>query len=250
MSPSGATIGSGDATGLDHPAHGDRRQLALGMLDRQLLDPDGRRCGNVDEIELAPTPDGSGVLELTAVLSGPRALRERAHSRVHRWAVGLGGGRLVRVAASELSSTDSAVHVSRRAHELGLGHGDEVVGRWFARFFGRDPGPPLPEPEVVPQADDAVRLSRLLGAHLVDADGTDRGSIRDVVAERRGRVLGEAAGAAWIVTAVLVGHGGLAARLGIDRWARANLLPVDGLLRLESAGGDGGERTVRIERRP
>jgi hypothetical protein len=52
---------------------------ALHLLDRQVIDADGRLCGKVDDVELTPTPDA---LQVTGFLSGPPALLERLGGRL------------------------------------------------------------------------------------------------------------------------------------------------------------------------
>jgi sporulation protein YlmC with PRC-barrel domain len=57
----------------------------LGLLDRQLVDRDGRLCGKVDDIELTE-PDELGNVHLAAILCGPGALLTRTgHRRLGRW---------------------------------------------------------------------------------------------------------------------------------------------------------------------
>jgi sporulation protein YlmC with PRC-barrel domain len=56
----------------------------LQLLDRQIVDRDGKRCGKVDDVELARADDGT--LHVTAVLSGPGALAYRmGRHRLGRW---------------------------------------------------------------------------------------------------------------------------------------------------------------------
>jgi sporulation protein YlmC with PRC-barrel domain len=50
---------------------GARRDLALHLLDRQIVDTDGGMVGNVDDVEL--TEEG----QVTALLTGPQALADR-----------------------------------------------------------------------------------------------------------------------------------------------------------------------------
>ena len=67
--------------------------LGLGVLDHQLLDCDGRRCGNVDDLAIEGGPGQSAIV--VALYSGPGAWRGR--SRVlGRLAARLGGGRVGR----------------------------------------------------------------------------------------------------------------------------------------------------------
>jgi hypothetical protein len=68
------------------------RELYAGLhlLDRQLLDRDGRLSGNIDDLELTATPEG--VVYVSAVISGPGALWYRMGQRRLgawlRWHVG------------------------------------------------------------------------------------------------------------------------------------------------------------------
>jgi sporulation protein YlmC with PRC-barrel domain len=57
----------------------------LDLLDRQILDREGRYCGKVDDVELV-RDETSGALVVSAVLSGPGALAYRmGHHRLGRW---------------------------------------------------------------------------------------------------------------------------------------------------------------------
>jgi sporulation protein YlmC with PRC-barrel domain len=57
----------------------------LHLLDRQLLDRSGRRCGKVDDLELGE-PDAAGNVYVTAVLTGPGSLLWRTgHHRLGGW---------------------------------------------------------------------------------------------------------------------------------------------------------------------
>ena len=65
---------------------------ALELLDRQLVDRDGRLAGNVDDVEIA-LPDGwpdhadGARPTVTALLSGPGVLADRFGGRLgHAWA--------------------------------------------------------------------------------------------------------------------------------------------------------------------
>lgn len=53
----------------------------LELLDRQLVDPDGRMAGNIDDLELR-LPDGAGPPSVTAILAGPGALANRIGGRL------------------------------------------------------------------------------------------------------------------------------------------------------------------------
>jgi sporulation protein YlmC with PRC-barrel domain len=94
--------------------------LALGLLDHQLVDCEGRRCGNVDDLELdlrkrEPTVE--------AILVGPPVWRNRG--MLGRVASLVATGRAVRVPWNEVEKIDSAVHLRKTAGEYGLGRGDD-----------------------------------------------------------------------------------------------------------------------------
>jgi hypothetical protein len=58
--------------------------VAVGLLDRQLIDRDGAFCGKVDDLELTLGPDGA--LYVSHVVSGPGALWYRLRRRLlGRW---------------------------------------------------------------------------------------------------------------------------------------------------------------------
>jgi hypothetical protein len=59
-------------------------EAGLQLLDRQLIDKDGRLAGKVDDLELA-VPSGGGPPVVTAILSGPGALSRRIGGRFGAW---------------------------------------------------------------------------------------------------------------------------------------------------------------------
>lgn len=106
--------------------------LALGVLDHQLLDVEGRRCGKVDDLELEGLGEQSP--QVVAIVTGPPAWRGRGF--VGRMASALARGRTVRVPWSEVSDVASAVHLRSRAAALRLGRGDDRA-RPFVRRLPR-----------------------------------------------------------------------------------------------------------------
>lgn len=56
----------------------------LSLLDRQVIDCDGRLAGKVDDLELT-VPEGGGAPVVTAVLAGPGALAHRLGGRLGAW---------------------------------------------------------------------------------------------------------------------------------------------------------------------
>jgi sporulation protein YlmC with PRC-barrel domain len=101
--------------------------LGRNVLDHQLLDREGRRCGNVDDLAVE---DG----EIVAILAGPDVWRNRG--RVGRLAARLSTSGRVRVPWSEVERIDSAVRLRRTAPEYGLGRGDDRMRPWLERIPG------------------------------------------------------------------------------------------------------------------
>jgi sporulation protein YlmC with PRC-barrel domain len=112
---------------------GKEIDIGLHVLDHQLLDKDGRRCGNVDDLAIEGGP--GEVPEVVAILVGPGYWGQRA-GWVGRLAGWIGGGRRVRVEWKEVSKVDSAVELKRGATELGLGRGDDRLRPYVDRIPG------------------------------------------------------------------------------------------------------------------
>ena len=107
--------------------------IGLHVLDRQLLDKNGRRCGNVDDLAIE---GGVGdAPEVVAILVGPGYWAQRAGviGRVAGW---IGGGRRVRVDWSGVAKVEAAVELKGEAQELGLGRGDDRLRPYLARIPG------------------------------------------------------------------------------------------------------------------
>ena len=106
-------------------------ELALGILDHQLVDADGRNCGKVDELELGGLDRGTP--QVAEILVGGNAWRTRG--LLGRLAAHLAGD-AVHVPWSEVESVSSVVKLKRTAAELPLNRGDV---RW-SRLFTKLPG--------------------------------------------------------------------------------------------------------------
>lgn len=100
------------------PVAGRRYDAALHLLDRQLVDADGRLVGKVDDLELES--DASGALKVSAVLVGPGALGPRFGGQIGSWIVAI-WSRLHRdvtpaprrIPMADVVAIESAVHVGR-----------------------------------------------------------------------------------------------------------------------------------------
>jgi sporulation protein YlmC with PRC-barrel domain len=105
--------------------------IALGILDHQLVDGDGQHCGKVDDLEIAGLDSDSP--EVVAILIGGNAWRSRG--LLGRLAARLSGN-AVHVPWSEVDCVTSVVTLKRPATELRLNRG---TARW-ARLVGKVPG--------------------------------------------------------------------------------------------------------------
>ena len=108
--------------------------LALGVLDHQLLDADERRCGKVDDLEL-DLVDGDEP-RVVALVAGSTAWKGRG--RLGRLAALVGRGRAAHVDWSEVVRVDSGVRLRGKAADYGLGRGDDRTRRWVAWIPGSD----------------------------------------------------------------------------------------------------------------
>ena len=132
----------------------------LHLLDRQLLDCEGRMLGKVDDVELSPD-EATGQLVITALLTGPAALLDRFGGRLGRVLVERWGQMRVsepdrtrpwRIDIGDVDRLDSAVHLRVRR--------DGVLRRDLeARRFGRLTGMKVLGPEN-------ERLGRVLDARF------------------------------------------------------------------------------------
>ena len=107
--------------------------LALGILDHQLLDSEGRRCGKVDDLAIEGGPGEEA--EVVAILSGPALWRGRA-GLLGRIAARLGGDGRVRIPWSEVAEVESHVRLKKRAPDYGLGRVDDRLRPWVQRIPG------------------------------------------------------------------------------------------------------------------
>jgi sporulation protein YlmC with PRC-barrel domain len=106
--------------------------LVYRLLDEQLVDVDGRRCGRVDDLEFE---GGIGAPpRLTVLLSGsgtwhrrlPRPLRGLGE-RI--FGTGVAGADVIRVPWDQVDEISTVVELRAKARELGLGQGDERAAR-------------------------------------------------------------------------------------------------------------------------
>ena len=106
--------------------------LGLGILDHQLMDSEGRRCGNVDDLELEGV--AAGEPRVVAILTGSAAWRGRGV--LGRLAASIARGDLVRVPWEEVAEIESCVRLRKPAKELRLGRGDDRLRPWIEKLPG------------------------------------------------------------------------------------------------------------------
>jgi sporulation protein YlmC with PRC-barrel domain len=181
--------------------------LGLRLLDDQLLDSNGHRCGRVDDVQLKGSP-GSRRAEISALLIGPGAWSGRLRRPLSDLIVGLAPDHMHVVPWSEVSSVGTAVHLAKSATELGLETRDGRSVQWLD-------DPPR----------GTFRLSQLLRAQAVTSSGTELGRIWEVRAERRTDAPDERVNEAWRPIGLLINRGGLEERIGMS--FEEDLVPGD-----------------------
>lgn len=112
----------------------DGLDLALAVLDRQIVDLEGRKCGRVDDIELAGGPGQPLIVDTLVV--GPGAWPGRMRSPIGRLLSRLGGHGESSVPWSDVREISHVVKIRSRAADRGLGRGEEP----FRKLIGRIPG--------------------------------------------------------------------------------------------------------------
>jgi hypothetical protein len=115
---------------------GDRLEIAYHLLDAQIIDVEGRRCGRVDDVELAGAPGEP--LRLTALLTGhglyPQRLPRRLQGLGRRiFGPGVLGRTVRRVPWTAVDHVDTRVVLREKAAELGLGTLDRDLQPWFEK---------------------------------------------------------------------------------------------------------------------
>ena len=113
--------------------------LVYRVLDDQIVDVEGRRCGKVDDIEL--TGAAGGPLRVTAILTGRGAYADRLPRRWQRLARRLfgedvRGSTVVRIPWSEVEDVTARVNLRGRSVDLGLDRADRTLQPHFERLPG------------------------------------------------------------------------------------------------------------------
>jgi len=112
------------------------RDLALHLLDRQVVDTDGRAVCKVDDLEFTVPDDGSAPY-VSAILCGPAALGPRLGGLLGRWLVASthtfgrsANDRLGRIGMELVTDLGTAITVARSRRDLGV-HENEDRAREY-----------------------------------------------------------------------------------------------------------------------
>jgi sporulation protein YlmC with PRC-barrel domain len=170
--------------------------LALHLLDDQLIDADGKRCGRVDDLELEGYPGPEP--RVAALLMGPAAWPARLPQPFDRLLRPLVPKAMHVLAWDKVADVTTTVKLDQAAAQLGLGTDDGRHVRWV-----HEPTP------------GRLRLSAILGKPVVTRSGRKLGRAYDVRAERQREPLDDTVDEPWIVRGLLIGGSGLLRRLGV-----------------------------------
>ena len=126
-------------------AAGREYDAVLHLLDRQIVDPDGRLVAKVDDIELTERADGR--LAVSALLIGPGALGPRLRRGLGEWVVAVWRRQRPdidpqpgRIPMSDVVDIDSAVTIGRRLEQVS-GPGIDGLETWVRKHvIDRLPG--------------------------------------------------------------------------------------------------------------
>jgi hypothetical protein len=116
----------------------DRKLIDLGfmLMDRQLIDSEGRRCGKVDDLDLEGGPGEE--TKVVAVVSGPEVWRAGKHGPIGWITARLfgGGDDTALVHLDTIEELGPVIKLKLPAAELGLGQGDDRVAEFVRRIPG------------------------------------------------------------------------------------------------------------------
>jgi len=108
--------------------------LVRDLLDHELLDPEGRPCGIVDDIELAGK--AGAALHVVGIVVGPPVWGARLPFGLGHVVRALFGRRHARVPWTELRLQGHRIHLRQAARTYGLGSMERRFGRWIAKLPG------------------------------------------------------------------------------------------------------------------
>jgi sporulation protein YlmC with PRC-barrel domain len=101
--------------------------LVSGVVDNQLIDANGRRCGRVDDLELSEEDPP----RVTAILWGPPVRKGRVKGPLARLIAGLGTTHTTKIPWQEVDKVSAVLELRKAAQALGLRTADDRVREWF-----------------------------------------------------------------------------------------------------------------------
>jgi hypothetical protein len=115
-------------------AERDLVDLGLMLMDRQLVDVNGRRCGKVDDIELDGGPGERPTV--TTILTGPAAWAGGGRGPLAWLAARLAHGDVVRIGLDDVATMGAKIELGRSAEELGLSEAEDRAASWLRGWPG------------------------------------------------------------------------------------------------------------------
>jgi len=117
----------------------ERFDLVYRLLDDQIVDVDGRRCGRVDDVELIG--EAGEPLQVSGLLTGRGAYAARLPRRLRAIArtifgADIRGATVQRIPWSQVEDVGVTVRLLGRAVDLGLDRDDRALQRPFERIPG------------------------------------------------------------------------------------------------------------------
>jgi hypothetical protein len=103
--------------------------LAYRLLDLDLVDSDGIRCGKVDDLVIEGDPGGPAYV--VAIRTGIGALPARFAPWLRAVGKRVFRGNTTDIPSGQVEDFDSAVHLNTTAEQLGIASGDRRLGRLF-----------------------------------------------------------------------------------------------------------------------
>jgi hypothetical protein len=115
----------------------EHMDLVYRVLDDQLVDVDGRRCGRADDLEFEG--DLGTPPRLHAILSGSGTWHKRMPRRLRAvgariFGTGVVGEDVIRVPWEQVEEIASVIKLRAKASELGLAQGDDRDALFVAKF--------------------------------------------------------------------------------------------------------------------
>lgn len=112
----------------------DSFDIVYRLLDDELVDVDGRRCGRVDDVKIDGEPGKRA--EITAIVCGPGTWAGRLPRPLRRIGARIFGEGVVEVPWDAVQDVAEVIYLKRPGAELELGRGDDEAGRFVRRIPG------------------------------------------------------------------------------------------------------------------